>query len=145
MRALVAKRADILFDIKQAESVIEQRQADLIHLDAVLRLFRPDFKEAGLPVRHRRPVKSPHFKHGEITERIYAALRAGGSVTNLEIAAAAMREKGLDPDNDTATRSDFVHRIRLQLAAMARSGKIERIVDGSMRRWKLAPEEPDLI
>jgi hypothetical protein len=98
-------------------------------------MFRPEFNEAGLPIPHRRPVKSPHIKHGEITERIYDALRAGGSVTDLEIAAAAMHEKGLDPD-DPVIRADFVRRIRLQLAAMARSGKIERIMDGKVLRWK---------
>jgi hypothetical protein len=138
MRALVAKRADILFDIKQAEKLIEQRRADLIHLDAVLRLLRPDFKEAGLPIRHRRPVKSPYFKHGEITERIYDALRAGDAVTNLEIAAAAMREKGLDPDNDPITRTDFIRRFRLQLNVLHRAGQLERATEGKMRRWKLA-------
>jgi hypothetical protein len=35
-------------------------------------------------------------------------MRASGTVTSFEIAAAAMRDKGLDPDNDPVTRTDFV-------------------------------------
>jgi hypothetical protein len=51
MNALVAKRAEILFEIGKAETRIERLQAELAHLDAVLRMFRPDFKAEGLPVR----------------------------------------------------------------------------------------------
>jgi hypothetical protein len=38
----------------------------------------PDFKAEGLPVRHRRPTKSPYFARGELTKRIYDAMRTSG-------------------------------------------------------------------
>jgi hypothetical protein len=63
MNALVAKRAEILFEIGEAEKRIAQLQTELVHLDAVLRMFQPEFKAEGLPVRHRRPTKSPYFMH----------------------------------------------------------------------------------
>jgi hypothetical protein len=68
--ALVAKRAEILFEIGEAEKRIERLQAELAHLNAVLRMFRPNFKAEGLPVRHRRPTKvdATHLRR---------ALRAG--------------------------------------------------------------------
>src|SRR6267142_1389980 len=103
--ALVAKRADILFEIGEHEKRIDRLRTELVHLDAVLRMFRPDFKAEELPVRHRRPTKSPYFAHGELTKRIYDAMRISGSVASVEIAAAAMRDKGLDPDNDPVTRT----------------------------------------
>ena len=136
--ALVAKRADILFEIGEFEKRIEQLRTELVHLDAVLRMFRPDFKAEGLPVRHRRPTKSPYFAHGELTKRIYDAMRTCGSVASGDIATAAMREKGLDPDNDPVIRTDFVRRVTLQLNDLVRKGKVEKIGRGRAMRWQLA-------
>ncbi len=138
MNALVAKRAEILFEIGEAEKRIAQLQTELVHLDAVLRMFRPEFKTEGLPVRHRRPTKSPYFMHGELTQRIFDAMRISGTVTSFEIAAQAMRDKGLDPENDKPTRADFVRRIALALGDMHRKGKVEKIGRGRALRWKLA-------
>jgi hypothetical protein len=134
--ALLAKRADVVFEIGRAERQAEQYRTDLIHIDAVLRLFRPNFKAVGLPVRRRKPVKSPHFKHGEVRQRIYDALRTNGSTTTVDLTTAAMRDKGLI--DDPVTRVDLTHRFRLQLNVMRRAGQIERTTEGRMRRWKLA-------
>jgi hypothetical protein len=136
--ALVAKRADILFEIGELEKRIDQLRTELVHLDAVLRMFRPNFAAAALPVRHRRPTKSPYFAHGELTKRIYDAMRVSDSVASAEIAAVAMRDKGLDAENDPVTRTDFVRRVTLQLNDMYRKGKAEKIGRGRTMRWKLA-------
>jgi hypothetical protein len=40
MNALVAKRAEILFEIGEAEKTIARLQTELVHLDAVLRMQR---------------------------------------------------------------------------------------------------------
>jgi hypothetical protein len=100
-------------------------------------MFRPDFKIEGLPVRHRRPTKSPYFVHGEMTKRIFDAMRSSGTVTSFEVAAQAMRDKGLDPENDKPTRTDFVRRVSLALGDMQRKGKVEKIGRGRAMRWKL--------
>jgi len=136
--ALVAKRADILFEIGELEKRIDQLRTELVHLDAVLRMFRPNFAAEALPVRHRRPTKSPYFAHGELTKRIYDAMRTSSSVASVEIAAAATRDKGLDPQNDSVTRTDFVRRVTLQLNDMYRKSKAEKIGRGRAMRWKLA-------
>jgi len=60
------------------------------------------------------------------------------SVTSGDIAAAAMRDKGLDPDNDPVTRTDFVRRVTLQLNDLVRKGKVEKIGRGRAMRWNLA-------
>lgn len=137
MNALVAKRAELLFEIAEAEKRIARLQTELVHLDAVLRLFRPDFKTEGLPVRHRRPTKSPYFAHGELTKRIYDAFRASPTIASLEIAVAAMRDKGLDPENDKPTRTDFVRRVTIALGDMVRKRKVERVGRGRAMRWRL--------
>jgi hypothetical protein len=101
-------------------------------------MFRSNFKAEGLPVRHRRPTKSPDFAHGELTKRIYDAMRTSGVVASVDVAAAAMREKGtrLDPSNDPVT-TDFVRRVTLQLNDMVRKGKVEKVGRGRAVRWKL--------
>src|SRR5439155_15670602 len=106
--ALTRKRGELLFEIGKREREIERLQTDLVHLDAVLRMFRPDFKAEGLPVRHRRPTKSPYFRRGELSQRIYDAMRERGEISSLDVAAQAMLDKGLDPDHDPVTRTDFV-------------------------------------
>ena len=100
-------------------------------------MLRPDFKAEGLPVRHRRPTRSPYFAHGELTKRIFDACRERDTVTSFEIAALAMRDKGLDPENDKPTRTDFVRRVALALGDMHRKGKVEKIGRGRAMRWKL--------
>jgi hypothetical protein len=135
--ALVKKRAEILFEIGECEKKIARLQTELVHLDAVLRMFRPNFKAEGLPVRHRRPTKSPYFAHGELTKRIFDAMRISGSVASVHIAASAMRDKGLDPENDKPTRTDFVRRVSLALGDMQRKGKVEKIGRGRAMRWQI--------
>jgi hypothetical protein len=131
MNALVAKRAEILFEISEAEKRIAQLQTELVQLDAVLRMFRPEFKAEGFPVRHRRPTKSPYFTHGELTKRILDALRVSGTVTSFEVAAQAMRDKGPDPENDKPTRTDFVRRVALALGDMQRKARSRRSAAGA--------------
>ena len=75
--------------------------------------------------------------HGELTQRIFDALRVNGTVSGLEVAAQAMRDKGLDPENDKPTRTDFVRRVALALGDMRRIGKVEKIGRGRALRWRL--------
>ncbi len=73
-----------------------------------------------------------------MTKRIFDAMRASGTVTSFEVAVQAMRDKGLDPENDKLTRTDFVRRVALALGGMVRMGKVEKIGRGRAMRWKLA-------
>lgn len=135
--ALIRKRADVLFEIGEHEQAIKRLQTELVHLDAVLRMFRPDFVAEELLIRHRRPIRSPYFRRGELSQRIYDVLREQGEITAADVAVKAMRDKGLDPDSDRATRADFARRVGLQLNAMQRKGKVERIGKGRALRWTL--------
>lgn len=114
----------------------------LVATEPTRRLPRPqplfDFDAEAAPIRLRRPAKSPYFKHGEMTQRIYDALRERGEITSVDVAITAMRDKGLDPDNDQETRNDFVRRVALQLGEMHRKGKLERLGRGKALRWRLS-------
>ena len=135
--ALVAKRAEILFEIgeleKQADRFAPSSSTWTRFSACSAQTLRP--KDS---IRHRRPTKSPYFAHGELTKRIFDAMRERGTVTSQEIAAAAMRDKGLDPDADRATRADFVRRVTLQLNDMLRKGKVKKIGRGRGIIWSLA-------
>jgi hypothetical protein len=45
--------------------------------------------------------------------------------------------KGLNPDNDKPTRTDFVRRVALTLGDMHRKGKVEKIGHGRSMRGNL--------
>ena len=77
-----------------------------------------------------------------MTQRIFDALREHGTISSKDVAVQAMRDKGLDPQTDPVTRTDFVRRVGLQLNALQRDGKIERIGKGSTLRWQLSNTAP---
>lgn len=139
--ALCQKRVDLVHEIGEAEAHVERLRTSLVQLDAVIRMFRADFNPDALPVRQRRQTKSPYFRHGELTQRILGALRDGGEVASSAIAEQAMRDKGLDPASDPATRADFVRRVGLQLNTLQRKGQIERLGTGRHLRYRLAERE----
>jgi hypothetical protein len=72
-----------------------------------------------------------------LTQRIFDALRTNGTASGFEVAAQAMRDKGLDPENDKPIRTDFVRRVSLALGDMQRKGKVEKIGRGRAMRWRL--------
>ena len=135
--ALIEKRKEVLFEIGEAEKHIERLRTQIVHIDNVLRMFRPDVEIDDLPMRHRRPTKSPYFGHGEITQRVYDALRENGVVTSVDVANIAMRRKGLNPETDVRVRIDFVKRIARVLHDMGKFDKIERVGRGKPARWTL--------
>ena len=138
--ALTKKRAEILWEIEQGQKRVEELKTQLIHLDATLRIFRPDFAAEGLPVKHRRPTKSPYFEHGEMTARIYDALRENPVIETADVAVKVMYDKGLDPVNDQPTRKDFVRRFNLALKELVRDGRVEQTGGrGPACRWQLKP------
>jgi hypothetical protein len=72
--ALRAKRAELAGEIQAAEKRVAQLRADLVHLDATLRLFDPKADPEAIPVR--RPYRRRRwFSDGELPRRILATLR----------------------------------------------------------------------
>ncbi|HEY3909551.1 MAG TPA: hypothetical protein VGM07_06640 [Stellaceae bacterium] len=144
VRALCDKRAEVALQLSEMERRQDQLRAELVHIDAVLRLFRPDLDPADIPARKRRHARSDYFAHGEITRRAYDAMRSGVIVAAADIASLAMADKGLDGANDAKTRADFVRRITMQLNAMARDGRVAKVGSGRGVKWKLAVREQAL-
>jgi hypothetical protein len=137
IHALLRKRRDLSFQIAAIEKQAEAARAVLIHLDVVIRMFAPDLAPDALPERERHVRRLNYFSHGEITRRALDMLRVGGTATALDIAKRAMEEKGLSFE-DRRIRTEFCRRINMQLNAMRRERKVERIGEGRGARWRLA-------
>jgi hypothetical protein len=94
--ALKAKRAELAGEIGAAEKQIAQLRADLVHLDATLRLFDPAAEPAAIPAR--RPYRRRRwFSDGELPRRILDTLRTSQEPLSASVVTArVMAAKGLD-------------------------------------------------
>jgi hypothetical protein len=129
------RRSSVAGRIVELRREAERLEADLFHIDAVLRLY--DIEPADIPTKGRVPKRIGYFGRNEITRRIYDALRIEGSVCAVEIAAQAMRDKGLDPEADRKLRTSFAQRFLTSLHDLRKIGRVERIGTGKGVRWKL--------
>jgi hypothetical protein len=95
---LIEKRREIAGRIESLQGQMRQAVADLDHIEAALRIVKPDLDlEEVMP----RPVPPPHaaFK-GEVTRIMLDTLRRTAKpLTTREITAALMRERGLRTDD----------------------------------------------
>jgi len=95
--ALVNKRAEIAGMIARTEQQLGQFRADLVHLDATLRLFAPDLEPKTIPAKKIRQADL-WFEQGELSRRVLDALRrAGEPIRAPDLVRAVIIDKGLDP------------------------------------------------
>ena len=102
--ALVNKRAEIAGMITRTEQQLGQFRADLVHLDATIRLFAPEMEPKTIPAKRIRQ-SDLWFEQGELSRRVLDALRrAGEPIRAPDLVRAVMIDIGLDP----ADRPSFV-------------------------------------
>ncbi len=96
-RALVNKRAEIAGMIARTEQQLRQFRADLVHLDAALRLFAPGLEPKTSPAKKIRQADL-WVAQGELSRRVLDALRrAGEPIRAPDLVRAVIIDKGLDP------------------------------------------------
>jgi hypothetical protein len=144
VNALRNKRAEITGQIAMYEREIARLRAELVHVDATMRLFDPGTDPAAIEPLRRFPRRTEYFARGEVTRRIYDALRDAPEVRAQDIADQAMRDKGM-PDTDRAQRCEFVNRFLNVMGDMKRRGKLVKIGRAPEVRFKLAPREANLL
>jgi hypothetical protein len=135
--ALRDKRAELSGLILDLEKRIGQTRADLVYVDAVLRLFG-ETEPAVIAPKKPAPARSPYFADGELSRRCLDGLRRAEEdpIAAHDIAVQAMRDKGLDT-NDIKTRSDFIRRILWALGRLKDQGHVEKVGHGLGARWKI--------
>lgn len=94
--ALIAKRSEVAGLIADFERKAAQQRADLVHVDAVLRLYAPELEPDCIPSKAVRR-RNGWFKAGELVRMVLDTLRiAPAPMPTREIAAAVMVRCGLD-------------------------------------------------
>jgi hypothetical protein len=122
---LQRKRSEIAGQIVELRRQLDRLQADLFHIDAVLKIY--GLMPEDLPMKGRAPVRSAYFSRNEITRRCLEAMRDRGIVSAHDIAAQAMLDKGLDPESDKKQCADFTRRILVGLHDLWKAGHVEKI------------------
>lgn len=144
VNALRNKRAEITGLIAMHEREVDRLRAELVHVDATMRLFDPGTDPDDIAALRRFPRRTEYFSRGEVTKRIYDALRDAPEVLAQDIADQAMRDKGL-PETDRAQRREFVNRFLNVMGDMKRRGKLVKIGRAPGVRWEIAPTERNLF
>src|SRR3954453_6433980 len=144
VNALRNMRARIAGEIAMHGREIDRLRPELVHLDATLRLFGPETDPAAVPALYRYPKRTEWFARGEVTRRVYEALRDEGIVSPRELAKRAMAEKGIS-ETDRKVRKDITALFTNVAYSLTQRGKLVKIGRGEDARWKLAPSEPELI
>jgi hypothetical protein len=129
------KRSTIAGALIDTQRELDRLQADLFHLDAVLKLYGEE--PADIPTKGRMPKRSTYFGRNEISRRCYDLLREKGAATAADVAVRAMREKGLDPEADRKLRVDFTKRILVTLHDLVKNGTVRKVGAGKGVRWEL--------
>lgn len=127
------KRSAIAGQIIDLRRQADKLQADLFHIDSVLKMYGLVPEE--IPTKGRMPVRSAYFGRNEISRRCRDLLREKGAIRADEVTVQAMRDKGLDPEKDRKARSDFTRRILVSLHDLLKAGKIEKVGHGRGVRW----------
>jgi hypothetical protein len=90
--------------IARAQQQLGQFRADLVHLDATIRLFAPAMEPETIPPKRIRQ-SDLWFEPGGLSRRVLDALRrAGAPIRAPDLVRAVMIDTGLDP----ADRASFV-------------------------------------
>src|SRR5918994_2165496 len=91
--ALREKRAELTGQIKTLERQIKAHKAELVHLDATMRLFDPTFDPR--TVKPGKAARIHLFKQGELGRLILDALRrANGPLSTAAVASAVAEAIG---------------------------------------------------
>jgi hypothetical protein len=133
---LVRLHADLGGQIKVNKAEAKRLAEAMLHVEAVIKLYDPDFNVRGISVR-RRAQGNPWFKRGTMFRHALDAMRkATGSLTVREITDAVMTAQRID--NATAKqRAGLEAAIRSCLESNV--GKtVQRVGEGVPKRWRLA-------
>src|ERR1700722_6512032 len=95
--ALVDKRAELAGQIVRIEQQLGQFRADLVHVDATIRLFAPALEPETIQAKVIRR-RDGWFETGEVKRRVLDTLRRSDQpMAAPGLGRVVMIEKGLDP------------------------------------------------
>jgi hypothetical protein len=138
---LKEKRSAVAGRIVDLRLEIDRLQADLYHIDAVLKLYGLEPDE--IPTKGRMPKRSTYFARGEISRRCYEMMRERGLISADDVAVSAMVDKGLDAHANRKQRADFTRRILVSLHDLRKAGKVDQIGTKTKVKWRMAANQEE--
>jgi hypothetical protein len=129
------KRAELSGLIRDLERKIGQHRADLLHLDATMRIFAPECQPESTRARQQR-TRNGWFEHGECVRLVCDILRdAPAPMATGDIASRLIERKGI-PAGDERSRALVQKTI---LGSLNRAGgTVERMVVDGLVCWRVA-------
>jgi hypothetical protein len=132
---LVRLHADIGGRILENKRQADKLVADAKAVEAVLRMFDPEFNARAISAR-RRVIGNPWFKRGTLFRHALDVLRtATAPMSVTEIAAAMLTAKGVEPTRKQRLGIEAGVRCSLENNA---GRAVERVGEGVPKRWELA-------
>ena len=133
--ALRDKRAELSGTIVDLEKRLGQHRADLLHVDAVLRLFAPDLEPAAIgPKAVRRG--NGWFRPGELARLVLDVLRTAPAPLSIrEITGQVMQRHGLEPPD--ARTAERLRKLVTNALTRQAADLVERLQDGPLVTWRV--------
>ena len=133
--AMIRKRAEVAGEVEALAARCDRLRADLVHLDAAIRIMCPDAQPE--LIRPRKPSRKgcDWFGRGELARAVLDVLRgAGEPLEAMEIARAVMEAMGLPVDAVALRRVAGM----VKGALHRRDGRlVERVGNGRDVRWRI--------
>src|SRR5262249_35223638 len=135
--ALKDRRATLAGEIVRYKQGIRDREEQLTHLDATLRVLDPEYRADTIAPKRVRRVKL--FGGGELNRLITDALRRadGKPLSTPAIASAIIVAKGYGEEAKHA----LIRRVRANLSYLLRHGRVEKTGNRMTARWRLLAQE----
>ena len=135
---LIRKRAETVGQVNALRSQLETALTDLDHLDAAIRIFKPDIDLEELPMRR---VPPPHAAfRGEIQRFILHTLRTSPSpMTTHQLATAIMESRKMNTA-DRALHKTISQRTGHSCGRLRTHGFLlsEKANAGGLLRWQMS-------
>lgn len=138
IHALKDRRATLAGEIQQFKQGIRDREEQLTHLDATLRVLDPSYRADTIAPKRLRRVKL--FGNGELNRLIIDALRRanGKPLSTPAIADAIIAAKGYGKEAKHA----LIRRARANLSYLLRHrSAVEKTGNRMTARWRLTGQE----
>src|SRR3954468_8049199 len=132
---LKEKRAELSGIITDLEMRINQHRADLVHVDAVLRLFAPDITPETIVAKAPRR-RNEWFPPGELSRMVLDILRSAPAPLSIkDITVEVWLRRVLDPLD--ARTSELLRKLFNNALNRQPAGLLERIADGPAVTWRV--------
>jgi hypothetical protein len=137
LSALVKKHAELGGELLSAQHRVQKLHADMLHVEAVIRLLSPSFDVKAIAAR-RRYKSNKWFDRGTVVRHALDVLRdADGPLSAREITVKMLADKGV-PDATTKQIRDLQASVLRSLKSYQGKG-VQTVGDVVPSRWALKP------